>query len=62
MFVNLIIALRKGEKAPANPWGGRTLEWTVPSPPPVENFHTIPTITQGPYDYSHVLGNATERS
>jgi cytochrome c oxidase subunit 1 len=26
------------------------LEWTVPSPPPLENFDTIPTITHGPYD------------
>ena len=21
-----------------NPWGGKTLEWTIPSPPPQENF------------------------
>ena len=34
-----------------DPWGGgRTLEWTVPSPPPLENFREIPTITHGPYD------------
>ena len=62
MFVNLLIALRKGGKAPADPWGGRTLEWTIASPPPVENFHTIPAITHGPYDYSHVQEHATERS
>jgi cytochrome c oxidase subunit 1 len=61
MFVNLLIALRRGGKAPADPWGGRTLEWTIASPPPVENFHTIPAITHGPYDYSHVQEHATER-
>jgi len=38
MFGNLLRSLFKGEKAPANPWGGATLEWTVPSPPARENF------------------------
>ena len=52
VIVNLIIALRKGKKAPANPWGGKSLEWTVASPPPTENFHEIPEVTTGPYDYS----------
>jgi cytochrome c oxidase subunit I len=42
---------RKGPKALSNPWGGRTLEWQIPSPPPVENFEEIPEITKGPYDY-----------
>jgi cytochrome c oxidase subunit I len=35
-----------------NPWGGITLEWKVPSPPPLENFEEIPTDHQRPYDYS----------
>jgi len=52
LVVNLIISLRRGAKAPANPWGGETLEWKVPSPPPLENFDEIPVITTGPYDYS----------
>lgn len=43
-------ALRHGEPAGANPWDGTTLEWTTPSPPPLENFHTLPTVTRGPYD------------
>ena len=42
---------RKGPIATANPWGGRTLEWQIPSPPPVENFDEIPNITKGPYEY-----------
>ena len=33
MFINLLYSLRKGEKAPDNPWGGATLEWMVASPP-----------------------------
>ena len=52
MFGNLIVSLRKGPKASMNPWGGQTLEWTVPSPPPLENFDVVPTVTTGPYDYS----------
>ena len=50
--VNLIMSLRRGAKAPANPWGAKTLEWTIPSPPPLENFHEIPVVTHGPYDFS----------
>lgn len=51
MFGNLIVALFKGRPAPANPWGGKTLEWQIPSPPPHENFEKIPVITHGPYKY-----------
>jgi len=53
MFYNLLMGLLKGEKAPMNPWGGTTLEWTVPSPPPLENFETIPTITHEPYHHTY---------
>jgi len=53
MFINLIVALRKGKAAPSNPWGGATLEWAIPSPPTHENFEKIPVIEKEPYDYSH---------
>jgi cytochrome c oxidase subunit 1 len=52
---NFVVALFKGEKAEMNPWGGITLEWTVPSPPPVENFEEVPTITQSPYHFNPVV-------
>lgn len=52
MFTNLIISLRKGEKASGNPWGGVTLEWSLPSPPIQENFEKIPLVENEPYDYS----------
>ncbi len=45
-----------GPKAPPNPWGGRTLEWTTASPPPTHNFEVSPTLGQGPYDYSRPIG------
>jgi cytochrome c oxidase subunit 1 len=52
IIINLFASLKSGAKALADPWGGKTLEWTIPSPPPVENFTDIPVITKGPYDYN----------
>lgn len=51
MFINLIIALKKGKKAGPNPWGAKTLEWTMPSPPPLLNFIETPIPSDDPYDY-----------
>jgi cytochrome c oxidase subunit I len=51
IFSNLIRSIFKGDLAPANPWGGKTLEWSVSSPPPAENFAGTPVINQGPYNY-----------
>jgi cytochrome c oxidase subunit I+III len=45
LFGNLVVSYRRGEPAPADPWHGGTLEWTVPSPPPEYNFAFIPTVT-----------------
>ena len=42
---------RKGAIAPMNPWGAKSLEWTVPFPVPLENFDTPPVITSDPYGY-----------
>jgi cytochrome c oxidase subunit 1 len=51
ILATLISALRRGPQAEANPWGGATLEWQIPSPPPAENFKRIPTVTTGPYQF-----------
>lgn len=51
MIWNLAVGMRRGQQAPANPWGGKTLEWTVPSPPPHHNFDQEPFVENGPYDY-----------
>ena len=40
----------KGRKAPANPWGAKTLEWQTSSPPPHENFIKTPTVTKEAYE------------
>jgi cytochrome c oxidase subunit I len=52
IIINLIRGAINGPKAKADPWGGKTLEWTIPSPPSLENFDEIPTVTKGPYDYN----------
>ncbi len=52
IIINLIRSAKYGEKAVTDPWGGKTLEWQVPSPPPLGNFEKIPIITKGPYEYS----------
>lgn len=36
---------RKELQAGSDPWNGRTLEWSVPSPVPAYNFLRIPTVT-----------------
>jgi len=53
VLINLIHSARKGKPAEMDPWHGKTLEWTIPSPPPVLNFDEIPTIAaeDGPYEY-----------
>ena len=44
-------SLRRGRPAGPNPWLATGLEWTVPSPPPKENFVLPPVVTEGPYEY-----------
>ncbi|WP_163340671.1 cbb3-type cytochrome c oxidase subunit I [Desulfopila sp. IMCC35008] len=62
MLINLILSFRKREVAAADPWGGVTLEWSIPSPPPVHNFIDKPTIKDYPYDFSDVLKKAAGES
>lgn len=50
-ITTIIRAIFWGEIAPANPWGAKTLEWTITSPPPHHNFDVEPIITAGPYEY-----------
>jgi cytochrome c oxidase subunit 1 len=43
-IINVARSLRNGPIAGPDPWKGNTLEWFVPSPPPVNNFDVIPRI------------------
>jgi cytochrome c oxidase subunit 1 len=47
----LLWSLKYGAKAGPNPWKATGLEWTTASPPPKENFETIPVVAEGPYEY-----------
>ena len=41
---NMSRSWRSGERASADPWDGRTLEWSIPSPPPEYNFVEVPHV------------------
>jgi len=43
-IVNFLRSVRSGETTGSDPWGGATLEWAIPSPPPAYNFASIPTV------------------
>jgi heme/copper-type cytochrome/quinol oxidase subunit 1 len=44
LLVNIVYSLKRGPKAPTNPWNAPTLEWATTSPPAEHNFNTIPTV------------------
>jgi cytochrome c oxidase subunit I len=50
---NLIHSWSRGKQAPTNPWEGTSLEWTVSSPPPFDNFGGSPPVV---YQDSHQFG------
>jgi len=43
-FVVMIYTYFKGEKVTRDPWDARTLEWALPTPPPVHNFDVTPKV------------------
>jgi cytochrome c oxidase subunit I len=50
---NIIWSMIAGKKAPDNPWEATTLEWSIPSPPPFDNFGgRVPVVYRGAYEYS----------
>jgi cytochrome c oxidase subunit 1 len=54
-FINIVWSLQNGKKSGPNPWGGRTLEWQIPSPPHYYNFKNIPNVYGLPYDFGQPL-------
>ena len=55
MLVYLIHSIFKGRVVNQNnPWGALSLEWETTSPPDPHNFHGVPEIKHGPYDYDTV--------
>jgi cytochrome c oxidase subunit 1 len=52
-LANLFWSLFWGPKASENPWEATSLEWTLPSPPPPDNFGARhPVVRHGPYELS----------
>jgi cytochrome c oxidase subunit 1 len=51
---NIIVSLIAGKEAKEeNPWHATTLEWSIPSPPPHDNFGGVePVVYHGPYEFS----------
>ncbi len=43
-FYNFVRSAKKGKIAGPDPWKANTLEWFTSSPPPVNNFDTIPRV------------------
>ena len=52
-LITLLMSLKNGKQAPANPWGGATLEWHCTSPPPFYNFERAPSVGD-PYEFGNV--------
>ncbi len=50
VIVNLLRAKKGTPEEMDDPWGGRTLEWSIESPPSLENFEEIPVIDSEPYE------------
>jgi cytochrome c oxidase subunit 1 len=42
--IALLLTLKNGKLAPRNPWGGTSLEWQCPTPPPLYNFEKPPVL------------------
>jgi cytochrome c oxidase subunit 1 len=51
---NFLYSLFAGKEAKEeNPWHATTLEWSIPSPPPFDNFGGLePVVYHGPYEFS----------
>ena len=50
-LINVVVSLRQGAAAGANPWRALTPEWLTSSPPPVENWIGAAPLVKEPYGY-----------
>jgi len=56
---NMFISLRHGKVAGNDPWDAQTLEWTISSPPPDDNFAEIPVVNSRRPLWDQKYPNAT---
>lgn len=59
LVVNVLLTFARGKKAGQDPWHyGRTLEWSIPSPPPEYNFAQTPIVrANDPWWYEKMQGH-----
>src|SRR5690606_14079546 len=50
----LVWSVFAGKRAPANPWGGNSLDWHCSSPPHPENFEEAPVVGD-PYNFRELV-------
>ncbi|MBS1121323.1 MAG: caaA 1 [Deltaproteobacteria bacterium] len=53
-IVSLVSSFWTGKRAPRNPWGGTSLEWQAPTPPPLYNFEKPPVLHEI-YNYDDLV-------
>jgi len=58
--IYLMASFWNGKKAPRNPWGGSSLEWQAPTPPPLYNFEKPPVLHEL-YNYDDLVEIEDER-
>ncbi len=51
LLYNIVISVRSGKIAGANPWRALSMEWATTSPPPATNFIGDPVPYKDPYGY-----------
>jgi cytochrome c oxidase subunit 1 len=50
---NFFYSMRAGKLAGENPYEATTLEWSIPSPPPFDNFAgDVPVVYRGAYEFN----------
>ena len=63
-FLQLIVSIwqRNRELSGRDPWSGRTLEWSLPTPPPIYNFARLPEVsTRDAFWAAKVAGLSDDR-
>jgi cytochrome c oxidase subunit 1 len=60
-IANIVRTARSGAPAEADPWDGRTLEWSIPSPPLLYNFARLPIVHDRDEFWSRKYGRLAER-
>jgi cytochrome c oxidase subunit 1 len=61
-LVNFVASLlRRGEAVAKNPWRATTLEWSLPSPPPIGNFAgAAPVVYRSAYEFAAIANRAED--